>query len=116
MTDADKIVSLAGIPVGSFCAGTNANWTYEAGSGSTPVDNNIYNSGYTLVTPPPEDCKHLYSSGSTKLQQQLCSDPLAAIINNCPYNGGQVKNACGSWWLQSCPFEEKCAIGNPSGG
>jgi hypothetical protein len=117
ISDTDKIVSILNPNVGTYCAGTDPSWSAQVGGPdpASPAANNYVNSGLEVAKNPPEDCKHFYTSGNTALQRSLCSAPLAAIIKACPYNGGQVDTICGTWWLQSCPLSQTCAVGQPGG-
>lgn len=63
--------------------------------------NNIISSGYTLATNAPAECNELYTAGHSDAVTQLCALPLQKIWGDCPYNGGSVGNACGSWWMQT---------------
>jgi len=112
----DQIIKVANINVGSKCSGTTSTWQQVGGGGgdqTTPANNNHYDSTFTLASDAPADCKNLYTSGSSPAVQSACSLPIQAIIDACPFNGGQVSNACGLWTLQSCPLGGTCKIGNP---
>jgi len=114
ITDADKVVKIISPNVASYCNGTNANWEQEGGGDpTTPAGNNLISSGYTLGSNVPDDCQHFYKGDLNQLQVNLCALPLEAIIDGCPYNGGQIDTVCGTFWLQSCTLEQKCAVGDP---
>ena len=103
--------------IDDLCAGNNSNW-YAEGFGTDPAaaaENNYIKSGYTLAPNAPPECQDLYKNGHSEYVTLLCSAPLNQLVNDCPYNGGKISNACGEWWLQTCPMEVSCHVGCPGG-
>ncbi|KAL1980204.1 hypothetical protein VTN96DRAFT_4470 [Rasamsonia emersonii] len=114
-SEADKLIQVSNFDPAEFCAKNQSDWLYVGSSDPlTPAGNNYIFSGYTLDEHAPAECHHLYTSGSTKLEQDLCYEPLKAIAKACPWNGGQARNVCGLWWLQTCPLGKTCPKGDPS--
>ena len=117
----DKLIELARLDKGidSYCAGNQK----EAKLGSAiqvhgqylPVANNHYDAGFIPNDNIPSDCESVLTMSSSDWQKNICSTPLKAITKACPWNGGQVRNACGLWWVQSCPLSVHCQRGSPGG-
>ena len=109
-------LKLASPGINGFCAGNQSDWKAEgAGGPASAAANNIISSGYTLAPGAPPECYDLYKNGHSDYVTLLCSAPLNQLVNDCPYNGGKISNACGEWWLQTCPFGVSCLIGCPGG-
>ena len=109
-------LKIEGPDVNGGCRGTNADWELVDGiDPASAAAANYVRSGYTLADDAPPECHNLYAQGHSDYVTELCSAPLAQILNDCPYNGGKVTNACGEWWMQTCPLEETCPVGCPGG-
>ena len=124
-SDQDKVVELANLEEGidDFCGATESEDSLKSNPTlpdddpygyKTPVKNNHYDAGFTKDENAPSLCQSLFESEADGPQKSLCSEPLKAILKACPWNGGEVRNECGLWWLQSCPLGRTCPQGKPS--
>ncbi|KAI9163909.1 Leucinostatins biosynthesis cluster protein T [Paramyrothecium foliicola] len=87
-----------------------------------PISDNKYLAWFVKADNAPEDCNYLFRQGDYKNDDEvgvrvdsLCIPAFDAIRDHCPWNGGEVKNHCGTFKYQSCTFNRNCPPGAPSG-
>lgn len=108
--------------MGLFCASTNYTlqdgtiWDPSSGAPASPnygstvddpasaINNNNILAGFTIAPDASPRCQDLFYPGSPTLATLACSAALEQIVRDCPFNGGRVSNACGEWWLMTCPW------------
>lgn len=72
----------------------------------------------------PDDCKYLFPDpqdrnideireGMASRIDALCVPMLQEIAGECTWNGGEVKNQCGTFKFQSCVEGKGCKWGDP---
>ena len=54
-------------------------------------------------------------AGCQERTSLACLILLKQIVIDCPYNGGDISDRCGSWWLMTCPLHTLCPAGCPGG-
>jgi hypothetical protein len=114
--DIDQIIGLANIDLKARCSGNKEQWEQVGANGGpkAPASNNYYDATRVRAQNAPADCSKLYTDAIKDSQGllALCTTPLQAIVDACPWNSGQVDNVSGTWTLQSCPLGEICAVGD----
>jgi hypothetical protein len=102
--DVNQIICRATIDLKGRCSGNKEQWEQVGANGGpkAPASNNYYDTTLVRAQNAPADCSKLYMDAT----------PLQAIVDACPWNGGQVDNVRGTWTLQSCPLGEICAVGD----
>jgi hypothetical protein len=98
-----------------FCANPNKKLADAILDPSSWVAQNYLMGGWTLADDAPKECHDLPTNDTSSSVTDLCRVPLSNIVSKCPWNGGDVRNACGKFWLQSCPLENTCPVGDPIG-
>lgn len=85
-----------------------------------PVRYNHYDAFFEKADDAPEDCDYLFGQGGSDNDDEvgarvdaLCIPAFEAIKEKCTWNGGEVKNACGTFKYQSCPNGGTCKPGSP---
>ncbi|EMR63473.1 hypothetical protein UCREL1_9579 [Eutypa lata UCREL1] len=87
-----------------------------------PTSNNEYHAWFEKAEDAPEDCDYLFGQNGSDDDDAvgaridaLCEPPFQAIRDKCTWNGGEVKNQCGTFKYQSCPRGHDCQPGSPGG-
>ena len=87
-----------------------------------PIESNTYWAYFEQADKAPEYCKSLFEGGGSGNKNDvdaridtLCVPAFEAIQKKCTWNGGEVKNQCGTFKYQSCPIGKICAPGKPQG-
>ncbi|CRK41581.1 hypothetical protein BN1723_015939 [Verticillium longisporum] len=87
-----------------------------------PVSNDRYHAWFKFADEAPEDCRYLFGDNGAKNDDAvgarvdaLCIPAFEAIKKKCSWNGGEVKNQCGTFVYQSCPLSRWCEPGHPQG-
>ncbi len=112
----DLQVEVNNAAIQSACAGTDAGWQSRGGENSAdPPENNQVQQGIILAPNAPDECKSFYGRGHNSDVTTLCAAPFQKILADCPYNGGENTNICGTFWMETCPLEEVCTRGDPGG-
>ena len=116
-TNYDLLTEVHASDLQGYCSGTNANWVPPVGGPDqeAPAANNYVQHGVNPAPSAPAACGQFYAQGHGIDVTTLCAAPLQRILSDCPYNGGENTNVCGTFWLQTCPFEINCPQGSPGG-
>ena len=93
-----------------------------SGTFHIPVANNGYYAWFEKAEDAPADCEYLFGQNGSDNDDMvgpridaLCFPPFEAIRDKCTWNGGEVKNQCGTFKYQSCPYSGGCEPGSPGG-
>lgn len=91
----------------------------STGGRDLPIVNNHYDAWFEKADGAPEDCNYLFSEGASEDEAAgpvdvLCVPAFVAIRNKCFWNGGEVRNKCGTFKYQSCPKGGVCEPGDPA--
>lgn len=95
----------------------------SSSSQESPISNNAYQAFYfrednaTLECDISLDTVVEPNGNLDEESVRLCAVPFEKVIETCPWTGGEVRNACGRFVLQSCPraYYGACRIGSPLG-
>lgn len=113
----DEIIRPSGFNPRHQCRDKNsAILRFDNCRGSDPLCNNWYFGTFTTTEDAPEECGDIFVEGKvlSEVGVNLCTIPLEIIVYDCPWNGGEVRNVCGRFTLQSCPLGKECPVGDPS--
>lgn len=130
----DQLIKLCGASESTFgavCATDRGGDRIEVGcplksqgKQSDPVQNNNYWAWFEKADNAPKDCKYLFRQAGSSINNDnearprvdaLCIPAFEAIRDKCPWNGGEVKNQCGTFKYMSCPYVRDCKPGSPGG-
>lgn len=86
-----------------------------------PLFDNHYDAWFEKANDAPADCRYLFKQGGSTDDNAvgarvdaLCIPAFEAIRDKCPWNGGEVRNQCGTFKYQSCVLGAPCKVGDPS--
>lgn len=118
--DKDQLIRLCNFETRSTCEEQKLNMFCHSldTDGASPVRNNHYQAFFEKDEKAPADCNNIFNNDHDnnplpEAGTQLCSPALDAIIKACPWTGGEVRNVCGTFAIQSCPLGGTCDRGNP---
>ena len=84
-----------------------------------PLKNNHFGIYFEPADNAPDDCGYVFyqntSDEKDKANAQidrLCIPVIEAIRDKCTWNGGEVKNECGTFKYQSCKLGRPCLWGS----
>lgn len=111
-------MNLDGIrPLDVACPGRSADKDVTHG-----VWTNTFPAWFEKAPDAPADCDYLLASNRASddvkrpFAENLCVPALETIREKCPWNGGEVKNKCGTFKYQSCRSDKTCkGAGSPQG-
>lgn len=108
--DTDMLLKLAGLTTTKTCEGQSN--IFRCGTCGWedkeywPVKSNHYDGFFYKAKDAPKECDGILNPDEkiTKNGVKLCTTPYDAIVKACPWTGGEVKNICGTFAMQSCPL------------
>lgn len=118
--DNDQLIRLCNFNTKDLCLSQSTSLRCSSGGANqaSPVANNHYDAFFTKDENAPAECNNIFNNDHEKNPlsdsgANLCYPVLDAIIKACPWTGGEVRNICGTFAMQSCPLGGRCKQGNP---